>query len=58
MRAKGKDKRNSGKFIAFVKKLLVDAGCTIIVAVDNMPLKPESYHHSARWRLLRRSKIV
>jgi len=35
------DKMNSGKFIAFVKKLLADAGCPIIVIADNA-----AYHTS------------
>jgi transposase len=35
------DKMNAGKFIAFVKKLLADAGCPIIVIADNA-----AYHTS------------
>jgi len=35
------DKMNSGKFIAFLKKLLADAGCPIIVIADNA-----AYHTS------------
>jgi hypothetical protein len=55
------DKMNSGKFIAFVKKLLADVGCPIIVIADTLPitplgqsrLLPKRAREQSRWPIFR-----